>query len=107
MLSVGRLCIKTSGREAGRKCAVVKVIDDTSVLIDGNVRRKRCNVRHLEPLSHTVEIKKDAPHEEVEAAFKKLKIYSKARKVVRRKKPSVATKETKKKAAGKSPESRK
>ena len=40
MLSVGRLCIKTSGREAGRKCAVVKVIDDTSVLIDGNVQEK-------------------------------------------------------------------
>ena len=57
----------------GKKCAVVNVIDHTSVLIDGNVRRRRCNVRHLEPLSDVIDIKKDASHEEVESAFKKLK----------------------------------
>ena len=97
MLSVGRLCVKIAGREAGKKCAVVKVIDDTSVLIDGNVRRKKCNIRHLEPLKETLDIKKDASQEEVEAAFKKMKIYSKTSKVVRRKKSPARTAEPERK----------
>ena len=100
MLSVGRLCIKISGREAGSKCAIVSVIDDTSVLIDGNVRRKRCNVRHLEPLKDTIEIRKDASREEIQAEFKKLKIYSEPRKVTRRKKLSAVI-ETQKKTGKK------
>ena len=100
MFSVGRLCVKISGREAGRKCAIVNVIDDSLVLIDGNVRRRRCNVRHLEPLKDTIEIKKDASHGEVEAEFKKLNIYSKPRKVTRRKK-TVAVAENQKKSTGK------
>ena len=97
MLSVGRLCVKTSGRDAGKKCAVVNVIDHTSVLIDGNVRRRRCNVRHLEPLSDVIDIKKDASHEEVESAFKKLKIHSSAPRVARRKKSSAGSKENEQK----------
>ena len=29
MIEVGRVCVKIAGRDAGKKCAVIKVLDDT------------------------------------------------------------------------------
>lgn len=58
MLTVGRLCIKTCGKDAGKTCCVIDVIDQTFVMIDGNVKRKRCNIAHLEPLPNEIKIKK-------------------------------------------------
>ena len=56
-IEVGRVCIKISGREAGEKCAVVEVIDDKFVEVVGaNIKNRRCNIKHLEPLDETVEI---------------------------------------------------
>ena len=86
MLDVGRICIKTAGREAGKKCVIVEVLDRNFVVIDGNVRRKRCSTSHLEPLKDTIELKKGASHEEITAAFKKLKILSVKSRVRRKEK---------------------
>ena len=72
MIDVGRVCVKLAGRDAGNKCIIVDVIDNNFVMIDGAVRRKRCNIRHLEPLPQTVLIPKGARHEEVAAEMKKL-----------------------------------
>ena len=66
--------MKIAGRDAGGKCVVVDVVDDNFVLVDGNVRRRRCSISHLEPLPDSVEIKKGASHEEVVAEFTKLGI---------------------------------
>lgn len=74
MLKIGRLCVKLSGREAGNKCVVVDVIDKNFVLIDGNVRRRRCSITHLEPLDDAIELEKGASRDKVVSAFKKLKI---------------------------------
>lgn len=70
MLTIGRLCVKTAGRDAGKKCVVVSVLDNNHVLIDGETRRRKCNLLHLEPLNQVVDIKKDANHAEVIAVFK-------------------------------------
>lgn len=75
MIEIGRICVKIAGRDAGNKCVVVDIIDDNYVLIDGGVRRKKCNIRHLEPLDKTIKIKKGASHENVVAEFKKLKLF--------------------------------
>ena len=40
---VGRLCVKLAGSESGRHCIIVDIIDDNSVIIDGNVKRRKCN----------------------------------------------------------------
>ena len=72
IFAVGRLCIKIAGRDSNRQCVVVEQIDDRFVVVDGNVRRKKVNVKHLEPLSKTVEIKDKASHEDVKKAFDKL-----------------------------------
>lgn len=69
---VGRLCVKLTGRDAGRKGVVVEVIDQNYVVIDGATRRKKVNVKHLEPLSSIIELKDKASHGEVTKALEKL-----------------------------------
>ncbi len=72
IFDVGRLCVKIAGRDAGRKCVVVEQLDNTSVLVDGGVRRKKVNVKHLEPLNQVVKLKKGASHEEVKKEFEEI-----------------------------------
>jgi len=77
-IEVGRICVKLLGREAGKKCVVVDVIDKNFALVTGpksvtGVRRRRTNVDHLEPTSESVEVKKGAADEEVEKALSKSK----------------------------------
>ncbi len=75
---IGRVVVKTLGREAGYHCVIVDIIDKNYLLIDGlKVRRRRVNYRHIEPISEILEIKKGASHEEVEAAIKKAKLEKK------------------------------
>ncbi|MFH0936160.1 MAG: 50S ribosomal protein L14e [Candidatus Woesearchaeota archaeon] len=83
MFEVGRLCVKTAGREAGLKVIIVDIIDKNFVLIDGQVKRKKCNISHLEPLPQVIKIKKNASTDEVKKEFEKLniKIEKKVRKV--------------------------
>lgn len=75
-MEVGRICVKLVGRETGKKCVVVDVVDKNFVLITGpksvtGVRRRRTNVDHLEPTHETVELKKGAADDEVEKALTK------------------------------------
>jgi len=56
----GRVCVKIAGRETGKKCVIVDVIDENFVEIVGNeVKNKRCNIKHLEPVDATVEVSDD------------------------------------------------
>jgi large subunit ribosomal protein L14e len=80
---IGRLCVKTMGREAGHYCVIVDLIDKNYLLIDGlKVRRRRVNFNHVEPIADTIEIKRGAKHEEVEAAIKKAKLEKKMSEIV-------------------------
>lgn len=72
MIEVGRVCVKIAGRDAGRKCVVVDVLDNTFVMIDGETRRRKCNVMHLEALDKSVDIKKGASHADVSKAVSAL-----------------------------------
>lgn len=69
MIEVGRVCVKTLGREAGRRCVVVDIIDQNFVIIDGDVKRRRCNIKHLEPLPIKLNIKPGADTVEVVKAM--------------------------------------
>lgn len=51
------------------KCVIVDVLDKTHVLIDGETRRRKCNMAHLELLDQTVSIAKGATHDKVAAAL--------------------------------------
>ena len=74
MYEIGRICIKTAGRDAGNFCVIVDILDDKLVLIDGNVRRRKCNIMHLEPTNKTIKIAKKASHDSVKAEFQKLEL---------------------------------
>ncbi len=57
----GRVVMKLSGREAGKYCVIVEPIDDTFVMITGpkdvtRVRRRKCNIEHVEPTKHKLDI---------------------------------------------------
>lgn len=76
MIEVGRVCVKTMGREAGRKCVVVDIIDENFVLITGpktltGVKRRRANIKHVEPTPYKLEIPRGASDDEVIKAIEK------------------------------------
>ncbi len=71
MFNVGQLCLKIAGRDAGQQCVVVEKIDEQYVLIEGNVRRRKCNIKHLQPTKKKLDIKAGADHKTVMVAFKK------------------------------------
>ncbi len=91
MIEIGRLCVKVAGRDAGLKCVIVDVLDDRFVLIDGETRRRKCNILHLEPLNQVIKIKKNANHEDVFEALKEIGIEA------RQTKPKPKTERPKKK----------
>lgn len=67
--------MKLLGREAGRKCIVIDVVDKSFVLVTGpktvsGVRRRRANVNHVEPLQERIDVDKGASDEEVAEALK-------------------------------------
>ncbi len=74
MISIGRICVKTAGRDAGMKCVVINVLDKNFVMVDGQTRRRKANIMHLEPTPLTIEIGKGASHDMVVKALKPLGI---------------------------------
>jgi large subunit ribosomal protein L14e len=74
-IEVGTICVKTFGREAGKKCVIVDVIDKNYILITGpksvnKVKRRKSNVNHVEPTQEKIEIKRGATDEEIIEALK-------------------------------------
>ncbi len=69
LFEVGRLCIKVAGRDAGRTCVVVEQVDNIFVVVDGDVRRKKVNIKHLEPMAEVVEISDKASLSEIQKLF--------------------------------------
>ncbi len=74
-IEIGRVCIKRSGREAGKKCVIVGIIDKNYVVVTGpktvtGVKRRRANIKHLELTEEKLKITKDATDEEIAALIK-------------------------------------
>ncbi|MGA2682073.1 MAG: 50S ribosomal protein L14e [Candidatus Bathyarchaeia archaeon] len=69
-IEVGRICVKQAGRENGKKCVVIDVMDKSFVLVTGpkkvtGVKRRRVNINHLMPLQEKIEVKRGASDDEV------------------------------------------
>ena len=74
-IEVGRICVKVSGREAGKKCVIVDLTDKSFVLITGpkkvtGVNRRRVNANHIEPLQDKLDIERGASDDEVAQVLK-------------------------------------
>ncbi len=69
-IEVGRVCIKQFGREAGKRCVIIDVMDKSFVLVTGpkkvtGVRRRRTNINHIEPTQVKLELTRGASDEEI------------------------------------------
>lgn len=74
-IEVGRICVKLTGREAGKKCVIVDVIDKSFIQITGpktvtGVKRRRANINHVEPSQDKIAIAHGASDEEITEALK-------------------------------------
>ncbi|NHJ49915.1 MAG: 50S ribosomal protein L14e [Asgard group archaeon] len=75
MIDIGRIVVKTSGREALKKAVVVDIIDKNYVLITGppklsGIKRRRVNINHIEPTAKKLDITRKATDADVLAAAK-------------------------------------
>lgn len=69
VFEIGRVCMKIAGRDANKYCVVIKKIDATYVEIDGQTRRKKVNINHIEPINKILKIKENASSSEVAKAL--------------------------------------
>lgn len=104
MIDIGRIYVKTAGREAGSYCTIVDTLEKNVVLIDGQVRRKKCNLAHLEPLEKTLDLKKGASHTDVVKAFEKIGITITASKPKTKKAPKPTHQRKKKEQSQQQPQ---
>ena len=87
-VEIGRICVKIAGREAGRRCVIVDVIDKNFVLVTGpikvnGVKRRRANINHVEPTSLKVKIKKGAGDDDISEALEKAGLLDEMAEVVK------------------------
>jgi large subunit ribosomal protein L14e len=59
-----------AGRETGKRCVIVDVMDKSFVLVTGpkkvtGVKRRRANINHLDPLQEKIDVKRGASDEEI------------------------------------------
>jgi large subunit ribosomal protein L14e len=69
-MDVGRVCVKLTGREEGKRCVIVDILDRNFVVVLGpEVRRRRVNMNHLAPLEDVLEINRNSTDEEIVSKF--------------------------------------
>lgn len=78
-IEIGRVCTKLLGREADKKCVVVEIVNKNFVVVSGpkeltGVKRRRCNIKHLEPWDLKIDIEKGANDDTLKQAIEKAKL---------------------------------
>lgn len=82
LIETGRVCVKIAGRNAGKYCVVTRKIDNNFVEITGpkkinGIKRKKCNILHLEATENKLNIKAKATDVDIEKELKKSKLLDK------------------------------
>ncbi|MCY0850524.1 50S ribosomal protein L14e [Sulfuracidifex metallicus] len=88
VIEVGRICVKTRGKDAGKKVVIVDIIDENFVLVTGpkdvnGVKRKRTNILHIDPTDKKIELNKGATDEEVKNALQQASLLDFQKEVVK------------------------
>ena len=73
-IEIGRVCMKQKGRETGKKCVIIDIMDKSFVLVTGpkkvtGVKRRRVNISHLQPLPERIDISRGASDDEIASAL--------------------------------------
>ena len=74
-VGIGKICIKKFGRESGKKCVIIDIVDKSFVYVTGpkalsGIKRRRVNVKHLETTNDSLKIMRGASDEDVIDAVK-------------------------------------
>jgi len=82
IMEIGTVCMKIAGREAGSYCVIVENVDDSFVIVTGpksitRIKRRRCNVNHLETTQEKFEIKEKEEDSKIEGLWKKSNLIEK------------------------------
>jgi len=96
-MDVGRICVKTAGRDSGKYCVIINKIDENTVLIDGQTRKKKCNTKHLEPTKKTIKITQNTTNQQILQELTKNGIKNKPKKTLTKIFPGNPLKKTKNK----------
>ena len=64
-LETGMVCVKTKGREAGKRAVILEFDKGLAVIVGPNVKKRRCNAKHLIPTGKKLAIKKNATKKEI------------------------------------------
>jgi len=75
MLEPGRVVLKIAGREAGKYAVIIENVNDDFVLITGpksitGIKRRKCNIDHIEPTEHKFEIDSKVDDSKIEELWK-------------------------------------
>ncbi len=81
-ISIGRVCVKIAGKDASKYCVITDAADGSYVEITGpkalnGVKRRKCNISHIEPTSDILKIKAKASDEDVLKAVESAKLSDK------------------------------
>ena len=92
-IEIGSLYIKTTGREKGKRCIIVDLMDKNFVLVTGppqitGVKRRRVNLKHLSPTEEKIDVKKGATDKEIEQVLTKGKAAPKKAQAEKKRKSS-------------------
>ena len=73
-IEVGRICVKEAGREQGKKCVIIDVMDKSFILVTGpknltGIKRRKVNLDHVVALDDKVEVRRGASDEEITQAL--------------------------------------
>lgn len=75
IIEIGRVCRKTTGKDAGKYCVIVEKIDDNYVMTEGVAqKKKKTNIKHLEPIPKVLDIKKGASPDEIKKKLEEEKL---------------------------------
>ena len=75
MIEPGRIVLKIAGRESGKYAVIVENTSDNFVLITGpktitGVKRRKCNIDHIEPTENKLDIDSKADDATIENLWK-------------------------------------
>ncbi|MDY1591152.1 MAG: 50S ribosomal protein L14e [Methanofastidiosum sp.] len=78
-MEIGRVCTKLLGREADKNCVIVEIVNKNFVVVSGpkeltGVKRRRCNVKHLEPWDLKINVEKGASDDTLKEAIQKANV---------------------------------
>lgn len=71
-IETGMVCVKTHGKEAGKKAVIVDLDKKTGfVTIEGpSIKKRKCNPMHLLPTGQKITVKKNTTKKELEELLK-------------------------------------